>query len=356
VLIGGIVAAVVVVGIVAGMARRRRSQDDVHSVEHYHRQLHTLEEMRTHPTAGREEGNGDASFPASTFRVSTSPAVRLTEPGSTVVPPVPPPLVPNPGKTVAFDDSPDTSADTEADTEAVAEADGRANGRPPSLPATFMTGHDDPAMHSINQRPRRLAGPAAAVAVVAVLVAVLVAAGLHSNKPGHKTSNGAATTSHAPTTASTAHAGTHRSSPTHHATTTTTTAPPTVSAPEGVTANAATYRVANTSYSLVLGANNGECWVSATDASTGKVLYTGVLFTGQSETVAATGSVTVVAGAPGAFTAMVDGATVVLPPGAQAPFTLTFVSPSGTGAGATGSTGTGGTAGGAGANGAPAPG
>jgi hypothetical protein len=350
VLIGGIVAAVVVVGVVAGMALRRRSQDDVHSVEHYHRQLHTLEEMRTHPSAGGEAGNGEASFPASTFRVSTSPAVRLTEPGSSVVPPVPPPPVPNPGKAVAFDDSPD------ADGDAAADAEAESNGRPASLPATFMTGKEDPAMHAIDQRPRRLAGPAAAVAAVAVLVAVLVATGLHSNRPGHKSGNVTATTSHAATTVTTTRTGTHRNSPTRHATTTTTTAPPTVSAPEGVTANAATYRVADASYSLALGADNGECWVSATDASTGKVLYTGTLFTGQSETLAATGSVTVVAGAPGAFTATVNDAAVALPPGAQAPFTLSFEAPPATGAGTTGSTGTGATAAGAIPNGAPASG
>jgi hypothetical protein len=214
-------------------------------------------------------------------------------------------------------------------------------------------------MHSINRRPRRLGGTAAAVAAVAVLVAVLVVTGLHSNTPGHKTGDTTATTSHSATTVTTPHPGAHRSSPTHHpttTTTTTTTAPPTVSAPEAVTANAATYRVADANYSLALGADNGECWVSATDATTGRVLYTGTLFTGQSETLAATGSLTVVAGAPGAFTATVNGAAVALPPGAQAPFTLTFLPPAGTTAGSTGSTTTSGTTAGAGANGASASG
>jgi hypothetical protein len=119
-----------------------------------------------------------------------------------------------------------------------------------------------------------------------------------------------------------------------------------VSAPTPVSANAATYQVADASYSLALGANNGECWVDATD-STGKVLYEGVLFTGQSDTVAATGPVTVLAGAPGAFTARVNGAAVVLPPGAQAPFTLTFLPPgttAGTAGGTTGASGNSGTA------------
>jgi hypothetical protein len=114
--------------------------------------------------------------------------------------------------------------------------------------------------------------------------------------------------------------------------------------------------VADASYSLTLGANNGECWVSATDTPTGKVLFSGTLFTGQSETVAATGPVTVIAGAPGAFTATVNGVAVVLPPGAQAPFTLTFASPGGTAGATTGSTGAGGTAAAANGNGATASG
>jgi hypothetical protein len=54
------------------------------------------------------------------------------------------------------------------------------------------------------------------------------------------------------------------------------------------------------------------------------VLFTTTLFSGQSHTVPATGPVTVIAGAPGAFGATVNGAAVTLPPGNQAPFTLHF--------------------------------
>jgi hypothetical protein len=48
----GVIAAVVVVAVAVSVAAllMRRSQDDVHSVEHYHRQLHTLEEIRSHPS------------------------------------------------------------------------------------------------------------------------------------------------------------------------------------------------------------------------------------------------------------------------------------------------------------------
>ena len=54
------------------------------------------------------------------------------------------------------------------------------------------------------------------------------------------------------------------------------------------------------------------------------MLFTTTLLAGQSHAIAATGPVTVIAGAPGAFSATVNGAPVTLPPGNQAPFTLQF--------------------------------
>jgi hypothetical protein len=53
--------------------------------------------------------------------------------------------------------------------------------------------------------------------------------------------------------------------------------------------------------------------------------------------------VTVIAGAPSAFSATVNGAPVTLPAGALAPFTLTFKTPAGTSGGTTGSSGNTGT-------------
>ena len=61
-----------------------------------------------------------------------------------------------------------------------------------------------------------------------------------------------------------------------------------------------------------------------TDTATGAVLYTATLFSGQSHTMAASGPVSVIAGAPAVFTASVDGSPLQLPPGNQAPFTLNF--------------------------------
>jgi hypothetical protein len=298
VLIGGLVAVVVVLGVIAAVLMARRNHDDEHSVEHYHRQLHTLEEIRTHPTGDRANGEGDdmGVFPASAFRVSGSSTVRLTESGTSPVPPVPPPPVPNPSAPLSFDD---------------------ASLEP--VPATFMTGNEDRVIHSINHRPRRLGGPAAAVAAVLVLVVVLVLTGLHSDNSKHHGKASSSATSTPPTT--------HPADTHHHratSTTTTTTAPPPVSAATAATAHTATYTVAAAAYSLTVGATSGDCWVEVSNTATGAVLFTTTLLPGQSHAVAATGPVTVIAGAPGVFTATVNGAPVTLPPGSQAPFTFHF--------------------------------
>ena len=105
VLVGVVIGVVVIVGVVAFVVFRRRSHDDVHSVEGYHRQLHTLEEIRTHtPSAARR-----ASTATRRSRPAPSPSgfvdIRLTEAGKVVVPPVPPPPVPNPAEPVTFDDA-----------------------------------------------------------------------------------------------------------------------------------------------------------------------------------------------------------------------------------------------------------
>jgi hypothetical protein len=305
VLIGGIFAVLVVAGLVAAVLTRRRS-DDVHSVEHYHRQLHTLQEMREHPSAettGNGHGEG-AAYPASAFRVSGSSTVRLTDPDRPLVPPVPPPPVPKAGDPLVFEEEP-------------AGAEIRTSAETP--PTTNFMRDDDRALHSIDHRPRRLGAPLAAVGVVLVLIVVLIVTGLHSTTPSHHGKSSTATTTHV-TTPTTAHR-THRPK-----TTTTTTTPPAVSSPKATSPHAATYQVASDSFSLVLSASNGECWVEVTTTS-GTSLFTGTLFTGQSHTVTATGPLTVVAGAPAAFAATVNGAAVSLPFGYQAPFTLTFVTP-----------------------------
>jgi hypothetical protein len=355
-------AIVVIVGVTIGVLLQRRSHDDVHSVQHYHRQLHTLEEMRSHPPRpggngdGAGDGDGVAAHPSQAYWVGSS-TVRLTDPHKPLVPPVAPPPVPNPARPLTFDDAgggsvrpigpggPDADANGDADEdrdEPGSDADGEAE---PKVPATARTAAStvpsapakgqERAMHSIDHRPRRLGAPLAAIGAVTILIVVLIVTGLHttnSNSPHHGT---------AATVTTTSAAATHHSHGTHRATTTT--APPVVSSPSSATAQGATYQVSSADYSLALSATTGECWVQATNTG-GAVLFSGVLLAGQSHTVSATGPVTVIAGAPNVFTATVDGSLVSLPAGFQAPFTLKFVSPgTGTGGGAGTGTTTGGT-------------
>jgi cytoskeletal protein RodZ len=149
---------------------------------------------------------------------------------------------------------------------------------------------------------------------VVVVVVVLLLAGTHTVKPTHHP-------------AATGHPKSHTAHrrATTATTTSTTVAPPVVSAPSATSANAATYSVGPASYTLVLSATTSDCWVDATNGSTGAVLYTGVLNPGQTQTVSASGPVSVVAGAPNAFGATVNGTAITLPAGFQAPFTLHFV-------------------------------
>jgi hypothetical protein len=205
------------------------------------------------------------------------------------------------------------------------------------MPSTFMSGNER-AMDSISHRPRRLGGPLAAIAAVAVLIVILIVTGLHSTPSSTTSHSQSHSPSHAP---SGSHAGPparHRPATTttvapHRPTVTPTTVAPVVSAPTSTSASGATYAVGSPNYALVLAAASGPCWLEATNPSTGAVLFSGTLFTGQSHTVTASGPVTVVVGAPSAFAATVNGTPVTLPAGYQAPFTLTFQTPQGAGAG-----------------------
>ena len=302
----GSIVVVVVLGVIAAVLMPRRSHDDEHSVQHYHRQLHTLEEIAGIPATRRRERRqgrrkaadgakgGTSSRPAPSG--SRAPR-RCASPGRTSrsVPPVPPPPVPNPSKPLTFDDA-----------------------SPDPVPATFMTGNEDRVIHSINHRPRRLGGPAAAVGAVLVLVLVLILTGLHSNAGKHH--GKAATAAHHGHDAP----GAPRSITTRRRPRTSTTAPPSVSAPTAATAHTATYTVAAPTYSLNIAATTGECWVDVTNTATGAVLFTTTLQSGpvphhrrhragdgdrrRARRVRAPPST-----AP----------PVTLPPGNQAPFTLT---------------------------------
>lgn len=294
-----LIVAAIAVALVGLAVWTRRTHDDEHSVEGYHRQLHTLEVLRRHTEGQSEEAK--AALPESAFRVTPTPTVRLTEPGKPIVPPVPPPPVANPDKPITFDDA------------------GTVVSTPILSGGSASAWHDDKAMHGIDHRPRRLAAPAAAVAGVTVLIVILVITGFHNNPPPHHhgTTTTAAQAKSTPTTK--APAAHHR---TGRRATTTTTVPPFVSLPRATSAHAANYTVQQTSYTLAMSATSSSCWVDATNATSGAVLYTGVINSGQTQTVTADGPVSIVVGAPNVFTANVNGTAVSFPFGFMAPFTM----------------------------------
>jgi hypothetical protein len=64
--------------------------------------------------------------------------------------------------------------------------------------------------------------------------------------------------------------------------------------------------------------------VYATKASTGAVVWTGTLQTGQTQAIAATGSLIVRLGAANDVNVTMNGTPVVLPTGFQSPFDMHF--------------------------------
>lgn len=305
-LIGGIVAAVVVVALAAVLLIRRTGRNDVHSVEGYHRSIHTLETINAYPVAHgvaaeTETGSGGsgagagpgakAVFPESALRVGGSASVRVTD-ARLPVPPVPLPVA-NRDAPVTFDDA----------------------GPPPPPVVHEPVGNRDKAMGSINHRPRRLAAPATAVAVVIVLVVVLLVTGSHTVAPPPRHHSGATSRN---ATAPKADSG-------QTAPNTTSTTSPQVVVPLSGSASSATYDVAATTYTLALSATSGLCWVDVTNSTSGASIFEATLKPGAQHSFAVTGPVTVAIGAPTVLAVLVDGSAVALPSGFRTPFTMHFV-------------------------------
>jgi hypothetical protein len=300
-LIGGIMVAVVVAALTVALFTRRLAHDDAHSVEGYHRSLHTLESINAHPggSGGHAESGSGArpAYPESAVRPAGTSTVRVTDRPSPALPPVPRPPVVDPDSPVTFDDV----------------------GQSPTVPTQPAAALRDKAMGTINHRPRRLAAPATAVGAVLVLVVVLLMTGSHSVPPTRHHHSGS-TPRHSTSSPPKAHRKqTARTTPAPQA--------PAVSLPQSGTTHSATYDVSVSDYTLALSASSGACWVDATSASSGATLFAGTLTAGEQRSFAVRGPVTVIIGAPTVFGATVNGAAVVLPPGFQAPFTMSVVPP-----------------------------
>lgn len=313
--VAGLLLVAVLVGVAASMVRRRRS-DDVHSVEGYRQTLHTLQGIRSRP-------------PLADRRVGGNRPEYLDYRGR--------PAPPDQGRPTA---RPDQGAQGEGEISGEEDASGEERhvagpligAAPPAARRHATSGRrrmvfgeaDAPSgpvpvggtargrsMAMMDRPPHRLGLPIAVVLIVAaVVVAVVLVALRHHHSP---TASGSSTSS-----------TTGRS----HPTSTTTTQPARYTAVTSTSAGA-TYTPAVSDYSLQVGAPTGACWVSIS-SSTGSTVFVGTLTTGSSKTFTMTGKSSIVIGAPSVVAVSIDRVPVVLPAGAQSPFTVT-ISPGATG-------------------------
>jgi hypothetical protein len=300
-----LVAVVVVVLVVAGITVmiRRRSGDEVHSVEGYRSTLHTLEEVRTRSSAVRvlpRTGDGSESG------VAAPDAAAGGEP-------------------------PPGSASSAAGAAAGYRFGEDEVGAGAAEPSRFI--RDTPrqrrrALNSMNHGPRRFAAPVIAGVLVLGAVAALAVVGAHT----HRRPSGSTTTTHVGHTAAARHSGTttaaagRHAAGQHKASTTTTTKPPSYTAVSS-TSTSATYVPPAPSYVLHIAASIGPCWVQVANTETGNVELSQTLSAGDAQPVSVRGTTTVELGAPGNVTIELDGTPVVLPSGYGTPFTLTFAPP-----------------------------
>ncbi len=104
---------------------------------------------------------------------------------------------------------------------------------------------------------------------------------------------------------------------------TTTTAVAHALVPTAATAFGAHYAPPSTAYTVAIHAS-AQCWVMATDPSSGRVVWTGTIAAGSSRSLPVSGVLGLELGAPTDADVTVDGLPVQLPTGYRSPFTMTF--------------------------------
>lgn len=315
-----VVVVVILVAVAASVARRRRSGES-YSVEGYRRTLHTLEGLGSR----RVEGRPAVRMPSDARRVGGNRPERSTgaEPLPTdatrQLPLVGQQSLPRDlaGRVVPVPaSSTSRSSRTSRTIGAAAGAAGEA-GQPDVVfddaarPATEAA-----PLGGFHRRPARRR-PAVPVTAAAVVVAAVVGVVLGLELTGGPSGSPAAS-----------HTG-HRTSGHKHQPPPTSTTPAQYTAVTS-TASTATYVPAAASYSLQVGSTaGGRCWISVTSSS-GTTVFAETLSTGASKTLAMSGNVTMVIGAPAAAAISIDQVPLVLPPGAQAPFDVTLAPASST--------------------------
>ena len=309
-------SAVAVLGVIALVAAIvawvtwHRGADERQSVQHHQHTLETLRHVSDRrqptvwPSTGRRSGaaKGGAAprpppaperSPASRRPKASSPRARVSAKGEAARRETIVFAVADPGARTTR--APTTSASANGASSPAASVSGRVGRR--------RAGTAGEARRQRHDRVRRTRLVVAAT-VVAAAGAVTVALSMSNGTP-----RGSSHRSHPATAARHGHRAT--------------TGPAAVPGPAAPTAYTATYSAPSSPYTVVVGAS-ASCWVMATQASTGKVVWTGTVAAGQSQSLVVSGTVVVRLGAPGDASVTIDGKPVQLPAGYRSPFDLTF--------------------------------
>jgi|SRR6185437_15736139 len=306
-----VVVIVVVLVVVTGAAWlvRRSGGDDDHSVEGYRHTLDTLGGIRSRSSSGTVRVLGQTDDPAA-------------------------PADPGPGQATGPSTGPSTGPATGGGFPRPGTGQGRGlvfedpATRPPASVGPTPSGggrRPDRAISAMNRRPRRLGAPILVAAVVLAVLVAIILVGAHAHHPKSSTTTTTGPRSHPTTTVRGGAAGAHATTTTRPppTTTTTSTTVPSSFTATTYTSTTGTYVPPAASYTVVLTAANGDCWLTVQSAG-GTTVFTQTLTPGQSKSLPLTGVNTIEIGAPSALTVTIDRKPVVLPAGYQTPFRMTL--------------------------------
>lgn len=270
---------------------RRRTKDEIHSIDHYRNALETLHEMRG-PTGSTSVRVLDPDEAKNLRQPSHLDSIRSSSNPPRIQPPA------GAGEDIVFDDAlpplrPSYQHDHERGHKNPEWAMTRAQSRPP-----------------LQNRQWYVVGIASASVLVLLIVGVVIGKTSHSSSPV------------ATTTSTTTHAKKHTKTTQPHVTTTT--APTTYAPQPGASASAATYLAPSSSYVLTVTTTGGPCWTVIQSLPGNTQISAGSVAPGSPQQTRITGGAQVTLGAPGYAAIKINGRSVTFPSGFQAPLVLTF--------------------------------
>ncbi len=307
-----VVGAIAVVGAVVARVTWRRPGDERHSIQSHQQTLETLRSMSDRrPAVQRDRAAGTGPEPggvsARAPRSGTGPA-HASPSGAVRANPARPGSVRAPAPTTSNGNGHDEFVFVDDGAAAQGPRPG-ASARTSALALSRglpRGGRGYGRGWAPRGRSRNRIVPVA-LAVVVLAAVVTIAVVLAPSHPIH--------TAQHPSTRAKTSARTKNPPPT-------VTVPPEVQ-PSTSTADTAVYSVPSSAYTVGLQAT-GPCWVEATETSTGNVVWTGTLSSGQNRSIPATGSLVLRLGAANDVSVTLNGQPVLLPVGFHSPFDMSF--------------------------------